>query len=262
MALQIRAPRRQYVPKLLQESGLAGYEPETMSCFIAALEVQPRGTVFDIGANVGVFALVAAALSDWTVVAFEPAPNLAATARTLVELNRLRCRVEECALGAEARVASLYMSNVTDSSNSLRRSFRPHSRSINVVVRTLDEYCASTSLRPSLLKVDTESTEPDVLRGGIDLLAADRPWIICEVLAGRTEAELMRLLAPLGYAWYHITEEQPLRLRREIVGDPAYKSMNWLFTPEPPGERFWAARERWLEALRRLPRRRGSHTRA
>lgn len=247
--LQVRAPMGQYIARVLEESGFAGYEPETTSCFLAAMEVRPAGSVFDIGANVGAFALLAAALTDRTVIAFEPAPDLAETARQLIELNALRCRVEEIALGAEAGIADLYLSNVTDASNSLRRGFRPSSRTVSVTVRTLDEYCTTTLSHPSLLKIDTESTEPDVLRGGLEVLTRDRPWVICEVLAGRTEAELMRVLAPLGYAWYHITEKQPLRRRKTIVGDPTYRSMNWLFTPEPPGRAFWSARARWLDAV-------------
>ena len=249
-SLRLRAEPHLYVPKRLEESGLAGYEPETMSCFIAALHVLPRGAVFDVGANVGVFALVAAALTDWNVIAFEPTPDLAATARALAELNGLRYGVEELALGAQPGEASFFLSSVTDSSNSLRSGFRPSSRTITVLVSTLDDYCQETSVRPSLLKIDTESTEPDVLRGATHLLTEERPWIICEVLAGRSEAELMRVLEPFGYQWYQITEEQPFRLRHEIVGDPTYRFMNWLFVPEPPGDRFWSARERWLERLR------------
>jgi len=213
--------------------------------------------VYDIGANVGVFSIVAAALTDWQVVAFEPTPELAEVARRIIAAHDLSCRVEEIALAAEDGRATFYLSDITDSSSSLRASFRPHHRSIEVTVQTLDRYAEQHPPAPSVLKIDTESTEPDVLRGGMSLIARDRPWIICEVLAGRTEEQLMALMRPLGYHWYHITEEERLAPVDVIAGDRSYAYMNWLFAPDPPTERFWEHRARWLDALRRATPRGG-----
>ena len=239
-----------YVPQRLEAVGLAGYEAETMSCFIAALETLEPGTVYDIGANIGVFSIVAAALTRWQVVAFEPTPELADVARGIVAEHGLACRVEQLALAAHDGTATFYLSDVTDSSSSLREDFRPHHRSIDVELQTLDRYVAKHPPAPSVLKIDTESTEPDVLRGGTELLTRERPWIICEVLAGRTEAALMSILGPLDYSWYHISGEARLDAVDEIVGDRTYTYMNWLFAPEPPSDRFWEVRARWFDALR------------
>lgn len=248
-SLTIRAPRPLYVPRLLERRGLAAYEPDTLSCFLAALETVEGRTVFDVGANVGVFALVAAALSDREVVAFEPTPELARVARAIAVDNGLNYTVEELALGAAAATAHLHLSDTTDSSNSLRKGFRPSSGSITVPVETLDGYAARTGRVPALLKIDTESTEPDVLRGAGSLLAEHRPWIVCEVLAGRTEADLEMLLEPLGYRWFQIGPEVPLPRRDHIVGDPDYRNLNWLFCPTMPDARFWSSMASWQQAL-------------
>jgi FkbM family methyltransferase len=246
--LRLVAPDTAYVPKLLQRHALAGYEPETMACFLAAIEAL-GGPVFDVGANVGIFSLVARASFDVEVVGFEPTPDLAELFRDQCARNELAITVEELALGASAGTATFYLSNVTDSSNSLLAGFRPSDVAIEVRTDTLDGYVERTGHVPRVLKIDTEATEPDVLRGAARLLEGARPWVICEVLARRTETELEELLGPLDYRWYQITSELPLRSRRELFGDRAYRFNNWLFAPEPADDAFWERMRIWSRAI-------------
>jgi FkbM family methyltransferase len=251
--LTIRAPQRTYVTRLLAASGFASYEPTTLACFLAAIECCAAENVFDIGANVGVFSWLAAALTHAAVIAFEPTPDLANQMLAICSANSLVVKVEAFAIGAAPGLAELYLSDTTDSSNSLRAGFRPSHRSITVPIETLDGYVERTGSMPDVLKIDTESTEPDVLRGASNLLVTHRPWIICEVLAGRTEAELMRILEPHDYHYYRIDGEGPLQVRTTIVGDESYVHMNWLFAPSNPSRSFWAAMVSWYRSLAVLP---------
>lgn len=248
-SLWIEAEEHFYVPKCLHRTGLAGYEPETLACFLATI-AQQGGPVFDVGANIGVFSLVAAGLTNTEVIAFEPTPALAAVARDVAAANDLRFTLEEIALGAESGTATFHLSDITDSSNSLLDGFRPSATSIEVVVDSLDDYVARTGTIPRVLKIDTEATEPDVLRGGLATIQEHRPWIVCEVLARRTETRLEEVLVPLGYTWYQLTSELPLVPRRELFGDRAYRFNNWLFAPEKPDQEFWERMGGWREALR------------
>jgi hypothetical protein len=82
--------------------------------------------------------------------------------------------------------------------------------------------------RVDLVKIDTESTEPQVLQGMLQTLTRDRPNIICEVLKGRgSEQAVEDLLSPLGYRFYLLTPDGP-KLRDRIVGHPQW--LNYLFT--------------------------------
>ncbi len=83
------------------------------------------------------------------------------------------------------------------------------------------------------MKIDTESTEPDVLRGAAKLLARDRPNIFCEVLKGRgAEGLLEEILEPLGYRFFLLTPEGAQE-RERIEGHPQW--LNYLFTTGVPG---------------------------
>jgi FkbM family methyltransferase len=235
------APAELMVPRKLAEDGLAGYEPSALPCFLAAIRAARPGAVFDIGANVGLYGAVAAAASDRDVVAFEPFPTLAEVAERVAADNDLRMRVERIALSDHIGTAAFYLSDSSDSSNSLAAGFRDSTQQIEVAVETLDEYVRRTGVVPAVLKIDTESTEPDVLRGAAATLHTHRPWVLCEVLHHRGEANLMEALAPHGYRWYHITDDLPYREAQAIAGDPTYRDLMWLFAPEAPDESFWSA---------------------
>jgi FkbM family methyltransferase len=240
-ALTMTAPVDLMVPRKLAQHGLHAYESSAVPCFLAAIGVAGPGAVLDIGANVGLYAALAAACSDREVVAFEPFPTLAEVAERLSADNDLNFRVEPIALGSETGQATLYLSNSSDSSNSLAAGFRESTRQIEVPVETLDAYVQRTGVVPAVLKIDTESTEPDVLFGSAETLRDHRPWVLCEVLAGRGEDRLTEAMAPHGYHWFHITSEVPYTAAEDIAGDRTYRDLMWLFAPEAPDESFWAA---------------------
>jgi FkbM family methyltransferase len=241
--LRIEAPSRLLVPRRLEEGGLAGYEPEGIGCLLALLERLGDGVFFDVGANIAPYSLVACALTRWRIVSFEPTPEVARVARRIRKINGLRFAIEELALDESHGLRRLYLSK-TDSSNSLSSTFRQWERSLDVGVETLDRFVQRTDTWPSVLKIDTETTEPAVLRGGMHLLETRRPWIICEVLKGRTEAELEDVIGPLGYARYHIGERGSLEMRDRFEGDSILR--DWLLAPTLVDEgladrvRFWA----------------------
>lgn len=246
--LEIETPSHLYVPKLLERDGLAGYEPHSLACWLAILSQDGIGSALDIGANVGLYAWLAAAHTQRRVFAFEPTPELAHALSQIAKRNQLAIDIETVALADRDGTATLYLSDSTDSSNSLAQGFRSSSASIEVNIQTLDEFVTEFNVHPYAIKIDTETTEPAVLNGGPETLRR-RPWLIVEVLAKRTESELMEAIEPFGYNWYRIDDHLPLQPRSEIEGDPEHRWLNWLFAPEPPSERFWNDMSAWLAAL-------------
>jgi FkbM family methyltransferase len=247
--IRMTAPPAMFVPKVLQRSGLGGYERSSFPHFLAALEEAPPGAVLDVGANVGPYSLLARACGDRRVVAFEPTPDLAEIARVTAARNGLDYDVEEIALGDADGHATLHLSETSDSSNSLNPDFRPSSSSIDVPLERLDTWVGRTGTVPGLLKVDTETTEPAVLRGAVGTVTEHRPWVFCEVLYKRGEEELTEVVAPWGYTWYHLTGPGPLEPATRIVGDPEHEHFMWLFVPEPLGDEHWSRAAAWRAAL-------------
>ncbi|MBB5999877.1 FkbM family methyltransferase [Streptomonospora salina] len=249
--LTFSTPRRLWVPRKLETNGLAGFEPETLACFLAALEHAHPGAVLDVGANVGLYGLLAAAHSRRSVYAFEPTPHVAAAARSLAAANGLPVEVQELAMADRSGSAELALSTASDASNSLAAGFRNGSGRIQVQVDTLSHWCERTGTTPAVVKIDTETTEPDVIAGGVDVLRRSRPWIFCEVLPGHdTEERLTELLGPLHYTWHQLNGEFPAPARTSISGGGAAPHQRmWLFAPHPPAGAQWESARGWHRAL-------------
>lgn len=255
--LRVEAGRRLRIPRLLQEQGLRGHEANTLACMLAATDGRSSGTLFDVGANVGVFSLLACRLGGWTAVAFEPTPKVAATARRLAELNSCAVRVEELALGREAGSATFYLSRRSDASNSLNPEFREAKDSLTVPVETLDGYCARTGRVPDLIKIDTESTEADVLAGATEVLRSHRPWLFVEVLHTALGSEIAAVLAPHGYHAHPIRDTLPPAPSTVVEGIGQWQR-NWLFSPDPLDAAYGKRTLAWAEAIAATPLPQGS----
>jgi FkbM family methyltransferase len=248
--LDIQAPQHLYLPKILERDGLAGFEPDALACFLALDQFAGPGVVLDVGANVGIYSWLASARTRREVHAFEPTPELVSAARRVALDNGLSFVVEELALGCETRRMPLFLSGTTDTSNSLAAGFRPSSGVLQVEVETLDNWTRRTGLVPAVVKVDTETTEPAVLRGAMATIGEHRPWILCEVLKGRVEPALSAVMRELDYhLWFHVTDQVPFRESQVLAGDPTYRHLMWMFAPERPTAEFWQLLRYWRAAL-------------
>src|SRR5690554_3104652 len=190
------------VQRQVRRVGIGGYETPTMATLLAVAAQQRAPVFFDVGANVGLYAaMVARLLTASTVVAFEPTPSTAAIARQIVAANGLDVRVEAVALGADEGTADLYLSAKSDASNSLVEGFKRSTGMVTVPVRRLDGYVEASRLVPTLLKVDTETFEPQVIAGAVETLRRHRPTMVVEVLKRRGHdhgVELTEAMAGLG----------------------------------------------------------------
>lgn len=238
------------IGKLVAADGLGGYEPETLSAAAALIEIESIGHFADIGANIGVSSVVLKSIfgDRLTVDAYEPLPSLSGHIEAIAALNRLQIRVDNRAISNKQGQATFYVSARSDSSNSLNPRFRTAASTLEVALTTLDELYLNRQPAPGLLKIDTESTEPDVLEGGLRYLGAHRPWIICEVLKGRSEARLTALFNSVGYVGFHLTGETPTAAE-EIAGDGKYAHRDWLFAPRQLPPTFAQRYQEWQQAF-------------
>lgn len=214
--------------------GVEEFEPETTRLFLHLCR-EARG-IWDIGANIGHFGIMAALLRpDAQVYAFEPVPRVFKLLQKNKALNNVpNLEVVRAALTSRDGHINLYVPpGGTPTSASTLERFRRKKHPVAVSVKALrgDTFVRELGVEClDLIKIDTEATEPHVFRGMEESLRRFRPLIICEVLAGRTEADLMAILSPLGYSFWHITDCGLVR-REAIVGDPDSRYNNYLFTP-------------------------------
>jgi FkbM family methyltransferase len=143
--------------------------------------------IYDIGANVGVYALaVAAGGPDRRVIAYEPAPPT--VERLRANRNRNDCgdrvTVRPVGLGATAGSRRFYVSRYPELSSFDRESATRWGASVaattTVQVRRLDDEI-NDHPAPDVLKIDVEGTGAAVLRGARETLRTHRPAVFLEV---------------------------------------------------------------------------------
>lgn len=147
--------------------------------------ISPPGTVIDVGASVGQFALLAR--TRWPrarIVSFEPLPGARARYLSVVSDADLR----PYALGAAAGTATLNISAQEDSSSLLPIGPRQiaafpgteQAGTLEVQVVTLDAVADAAWPTPWLLKIDVQGYELEVLRGGAKMLPqVDEVYVEC-----------------------------------------------------------------------------------
>jgi FkbM family methyltransferase len=170
--------------------------------FVFGRLLRPGMTVFDVGANVGFTAVLAArqVSPGGRVVCFEPLPANAEQILHNAQLNALsgiEVRVE--AVGAQDGEAEFTLSHSPTWGRLAGAGATPEARGVTrVSVRSLDSIRASEGLAlPELIKMDVEGAEADVLAGAARLLAEARPVLVIEL--HHTAQAVVAALADLPY---------------------------------------------------------------
>jgi FkbM family methyltransferase len=174
------------------------YEYDKQKVFAAA--VQRGFTVYDIGANVGFYSLLASVLTgpDGKVFCFEPVPQNLEYLRRHVELNNLsNCTVWDAAVGSYEGTSSFDLGT-----NRAQGHLTTESNG-TLIVRTvtLDGLVASGKLPPpDLIKCDIEGAEYDALTGASGILAKYGPTIFLSTHGGDVHRRCCMLLKDLHYS--------------------------------------------------------------
>ena len=159
----------------------AAYEPDTLKW----INGFPEGTVFwDIGANIGLLSLYAAARPDIRILAFEPAASTYAVLVKNIEINRMGDRLSAycLALSDETKCGSLNMASTEAGSflHAFEDDTNVHEETIDIAFAqpcigfTIDDFIRLFNPpMPSHVKIDVDSTESQIIEGGKGLLSGD-----------------------------------------------------------------------------------------
>ena len=171
----------------------------------------------DVGASFGYYTALMAQCVGPTgrVFAFEPSPVAAPVlACAIAESDLRQVRLTHAAVGDRAGVLPLYLESPYNVAHSPSLAAPEGSRrAVEVPVITLDSFAPLADWPIiTLLKVDVEGYEPNVLRGMTALLAARRVrYVLCEFHEwwlqqnGATPDELHLLLTAAGFEVTHAT---------------------------------------------------------
>lgn len=181
--------------------GLAEFEDMAFTVHM----LRPGDLLVDVGANVGAFTILGAVAAGARVVAFEPVEEARGWLVRNVGLNLCGERVEVRAAAAGARLGKARMTVGRDAFNRvLRDGEAAPDRVAEVPVETLDLVLGARV--PTMVKIDVEGFEIEVLEGATRTLGADGLRAVLVEMDGRGTAysvkdlEVDRILRAAGFA--------------------------------------------------------------
>lgn len=166
-------------------------EQEQVSC--AMQLINPNDVCFDIGANVGFYTLLFSKNAK-QVVSFEPVPR---NLKYLFEMINLNCLKNVLVIPAAVSKESKCMRFNTGENCALGKL--DNSGEITVLSVSCDEFIERYNIIPTLIKIDVEGAEVDVLLGATKLLSTHKPQILLSTHGDKCKKDCFEILASFNY---------------------------------------------------------------
>lgn len=167
---------------------------------LASRYVSEDSVVWDIGANCGVLAFSSAVAKQ--IVAVEADPFLCSLIQDSMRLNGVPIVLVSAAAFSKGGIAEFSIAQRGRASNHLSAvegSSQTGGERSRMLVPTITlDALLDAALAPTLVKIDVEGAEVDVLRGAERLLNDIRPILYLEIVDS-TRAECERILVGAGY---------------------------------------------------------------
>lgn len=212
---------------------LGSWEKNAMQCWIDLCSDSP--VIFDIGANTGVYSLVAKTVNPAAEVhAFEPFGAICDKLKKNIAINNFEVKVNCAAVSDYTGDAVIYSEDpefaysVTVNKNLWVKDKEATKHHIKTT--TLKDYITQHSIqRIDLMKIDVETHEPEVMAGFGEYYNIFKPIILIEVLNDEVVTKLNEYFSPAAhYHIYHIHEKKGLQQAERFFTHEFY---NFLVVP-------------------------------
>jgi len=130
--------------------------------------LRPDDTFVDVGANIGVYSVLASGISGAKSLAFEPIPSTFSRLKRNMDYNNLLEKAKLYNMGVGDKEETLVFSNSLDAINHVITDHNFSGSVTNVPVNSLDNLMANET--PNLLKIDVEGFEANVINGATETL--------------------------------------------------------------------------------------------
>jgi FkbM family methyltransferase len=121
----------------------------------------------DIGANIGSYTVLAGGHVGAKTFSFEPVPSTFAHLMNNIAINRMEDKVTAFNVALGSRQGTITFTSTLDTTNHV--ATKTELDTIEVSIKTLDEIYTNNQI-PSLVKIDVEGFETEVLNGGGKIL--------------------------------------------------------------------------------------------
>ena len=192
--------------------------------------------IADIGANTGVYSLVAKAINPASkVYAFEPLKQMFSKLQFNNDLNKYDIACIEKAASDKNGKAIIYETGTDHiaaaSLNAETRQYGNLDIETEIEAVTLDTFITTNNVgKIDLIKIDVECHEPNVVEGYKKYLSQHRPDFLIEVLTNEVGGKLQQLFDGLGYHYFNIDDKKGIIRKTDTIAKSDY--FNYLVCTE------------------------------
>jgi len=191
-------------------------EPKVQS--VLEKHLRPGMIFYDLGANIGLFSLLAARLIGETgkVFSFEPDPEIAARLRRNIARNAFtNISVVQSGVWSFSGNCNFIVADPCSPDRGIGKfaelSERDDMPGTLTPCVSLDDFI-QTAPPPDAIKCDIEGAEVEAFRGAEKLLESSRPWIVCEMHSETIGQAVRNQLQGFGYTFEPVDASHVLAL--------------------------------------------------
>lgn len=192
-----------------------GWEPPSSDIWIESCKIS--NVILDVGANTGLYALMAKTLNpNAKVYAFEPVKRVFEKMESNFRMNDFQINNFCLALSNRDGKAIVYDSN-TEHTYSVTVDKNLNASDVQVFeqeieIARLDTLWQEQGSKIDLIKLDVESHESEVLEGMGEILRDSKPDILIEIISEDVARKVENILVPLGYKFFQLQTGMPPKL--------------------------------------------------
>ena len=199
--LSVFGPSQDHIFKAIKTSG-SFYERDLLE-EIALHIPQTRGTVLDVGANIGNHSLFFSKVLNKYVISIEPQREALDLLECNMRENNAEGEILRMGMGERRGTATIVNNRQDLGLGAARLTTDQNKDAESVQVSTIDLLCSNRhELSPiQLIKIDTEGMEAQVLRGAADTILKYKPIVVAEAASVDAFNEIASILSRQGYVY-------------------------------------------------------------
>jgi FkbM family methyltransferase len=215
----LAGPLRGYKYRVTEDAGWSplygGWEATSQQVYAGL--IKPSFVVYDLGANVGVHALLFAKLAgpQGKVFAFEPLPQNMAAIEDFKQLNGVG-NVEVVGVAASnAQGTAEFLVGKHNTQGSLVGIGCETGNTVAVKVERLDDLIKQGLPQPDFIKIDIEGAEADALEGFDERIAKSWPVFAIDLHTPEQDVRVGAFFKKHGYRLYRVKNHDAERINRQ-----------------------------------------------
>lgn len=215
--------------------GLKGWEKESIACWLH--EAENSNTIFDIGANTGIYSLLAKAINiNAEVYAFEPVERVYEKLNKNIQINLFNIKTYPIAISNKTGTSEIW--DFKFEHEYAASLIKPENNSdiytsYKVPITSLDDFIEKNRIsKIDLIKIDVETYEPHVLEGYSKYFSVHKPTLLIEVLYDHIGEQIQSFIEKSGvnYDYYFIDEEKGL-VKKDLIRRCSNIYFNYFLKP-------------------------------